>query len=1686
MSNYHAEEGLKLLNALVPENNPYAFKLDEDGNPVRPILVLCNRNGDKINVIENVCNVKQVFSFSSVFELSFDVYEYANGKRCSVWDEIKDFRLVYLPQYKLWFEIYVTTKDDNGLTKSISATHLNEAELSVVNLYGIEINTEDDLKLHSYAPTVFFNADKTELSLIHRLLNKMPHYQIIHVDKSLMNLQRNFEFDDVSIMDAFDEIAEECECVFIFGEGVDDDNSITRTISVYDMLDYCEDCGERGEFDDGFCTKCSSTNIVSRYGMDTNVFISNENLANELIYSNDTDSIKNCFHFEAGDDLMTAAIMDCNMGSSYVWYIPEETRLCMSPELQERLLQYDADSVYYTDEHVSTFDSAVTSSYNDVIFKYKTKNEELETIFSITGYAPLIENYYRTVDLKNYLQTSMMPTTTLDETSAGEQITLLTTDNMSPIGVEKLSTLSVSTADSAVKNYAKVYIDSSKYNIKISDSTLNENKWKGFITLVSFSDEDDTATTLMNIVFNEDVEVFTKQKIDKLLAKQEEVPNGVVSLFNLSLDDFANEITNHSRDNLDLFYKCGEDVINLLIEDGHYKTDSELRDSLYIPTTQKIKALQDEIVVREQEIDSVISMQNALKDTIDIINKKMSMESYLGDLWVEYISYRREDNYSNTNYISDGLTNKEIILQAQLFHKAMLREIKKSATLQHSIETSLKNLLILPEFKPILYKFQLANWIRIKIDGIVYKLRLDSYTVDYEDLSNLSVTFTDIRDQNSVIAQVKRTFAQNKSKSSTYSSTARQMVSNQPIVSTTTGVLVRNYSDDFNNFKTGQIRVLSTGIYYTDDNWNTVQGVRETIAATQDKLSQIIAGAGGIFTTEEEQPDGSKIYYLHNKANLSDSETIWKMTSDAFGVSTDGGKTWNAGLTVDGEMITKILTTVGINANWINSGALNVTDDNGNVVFHVGIDDKTVILNGDSVFINSDGLTMGDAIDMAKSLAISISPAVHIIETNTDGSYDSFPETFSTVTVKFGRADVTSASTYSMRKTNGVECEFDKPTRKLTITELTTDSAEIFLTANYLGIESTVQLSIIKQKAIFSITEIKNYYNVSDSESVAPTEWFDSNIPAMTNEKRYLWSYEVTTYSDKTTNTTKPRVIGVYGDKGDSGNSVSVKETTITYAQSENGKIPPSEGWDDIIPTAEAGKYMWTKTIVLYSDDTKSEFCSVTRNGINGIDGEDGKSNYIHYAYATSADGSSGFSTSDSTDKTYIGVCTTSDMTDPTTPSSYSWSLMKGTDGKSAAITASKNEDGSVTITTVDPATGEKSVTVDAGENGTSIYIKSRSVEYTSSTSGTIAPETGWKESIPDVLEGEYLWTKTVVTYSDDTYTTSFSVGYKGTNGRGLVSVTEYYLVSSKSSGVTTDEITETEIPTMSETNRYLWNCEILHYSDGTSSEKTTPVIIGVYGAKGQTGVGIISIIPLYYCSASQSMPDYPQDNVIETGTDAYELWSRSVPIAYDVYQFYFQCNQVEYDNGTYAWTEIISNDAVQIANNAQNTAESANNTASTNTGRIDTVNDKLDLVDERTTDLEGDVSRIDTSIDNTNSKIDDLRNDTSDSLDALKKELLDELNDYRTSVEQYMKFNSTDGLILGATGKEDGSESPFKTVIDNTSMQFKEDNETIAYITNRQLNITSAVITDLTVGNFLFHSRGENQGLSIIWKGSE
>ena len=123
---------------------------------------------------------------------------------------------------------------------------------------------------------------------------------------------------------------------------------------------------------------------------------------------------------------------------------------------------------------------------------------------------------------------------------------------------------------------------------------------------------------------------------------------------------------------------------------------------------------------------------------------------------------------------------------------------------------------------------------------------------------------------------------------------------------------------------------------------------------TAEILNNELQNASGLFQTTQTQPDGSTIYFLHDKKTLEESQVVIKVTAQAIGISTDGGSTYPTGITVDGEAIVSILQSVGINADWINTGTLKVGGkDNGNGLIQVY--DK----NGDLLGkINNEGLTI--------------------------------------------------------------------------------------------------------------------------------------------------------------------------------------------------------------------------------------------------------------------------------------------------------------------------------------------------------------------------------------------------------------------------------------------------------------------------------------------------------------------------------------------------------------------------------------------------------------------------------------------------------------------------------------------------------------------------------------------------------
>lgn len=357
---------------------------------------------------------------------------------------------------------------------------------------------------------------------------------------------------------------------------------------------------------------------------------------------------------------------------------------------------------------------------------------------------------------------------------------------------------------------------------------------------------------------------------------------------------------------------------------------------------------------------------------------------------------------------------------------------------------------------------------------------------------------------------------------------------------------------------------------------------------------------------------------------------------------------------------------------------------------------------------------------------------------------------------------------------------------------------------------------------------------------------------------------------------------GLQGDKGDQGiqgpKGADGKDGKTTYFHIKYSAVsnPTSASQMTETPSKYIGTYVdFTQTD---SDDPKKYSWQQLegsqgpqgKQGISGTNGADGKTSYLHIKYSN--DGGKPFTGNSGEDiGAYIGTCVDYAKDDPTSVGTYKWAKIKGEAG----------------------AKGDK------GDTGKG--VKSTSVAYQVSTSGTTVPTGTWSGSVPSASAGQYLWTRTIITYTDDTTSTIYSVGRmgtngaNGTNGKSIGSVVNYYLATASSSGVTTATSGwTTAVQSVSAAKKYLWNYEVVKYTDGTVASTTAPCIIGSYGDRGSkgdkgdtgsTGNGIKSITEHYAVSASNS--------TVPTS------WSSTVPTMTESNKYLWNYETITYTNGT-------------------------------------------------------------------------------------------------------------------------------------------------------------------------------------------
>ena len=274
---------------------------------------------------------------------------------------------------------------------------------------------------------------------------------------------------------------------------------------------------------------------------------------------------------------------------------------------------------------------------------------------------------------------------------------------------------------------------------------------------------------------------------------------------------------------------------------------------------------------------------------------------------------------------------------------------------------------------------------------------------------------------------------------------------------------------------------------------------------------------------------------------------------------------------------------------------------------------------------------------------------------------------------------------------------------------------------------------------------------------------------------------------------------------------VGINSTQVKYGVSASATTQPTSWFDDL-PVANDGEYLWTRTVIDYTDPSKEDTVTYTyakqgRKGETGTAGSSVTVSSIQYQEGASA--------------TTAPTGTWSNAVVAVADGKYLWSKTTFSDSKVAYGVAKQGSSGR----------GVSKIT--------EYYLAS------TASSGVTTSTSGWTPTIQTIDSSKrYLWNYEIVTYTDDTTSSTTpiiigvfgSTGATGATGKGIQSVTEYYLASASSSGVVTSTAGwTTTMQTLTATNKYLWNYELITYTDNTTST-IAPVIIGVYGDKGATG----------------------------------------------------------------------------------------------------------------------------------------------------------------------------------------------------------------------------------------------------------
>ena len=396
-----------------------------------------------------------------------------------------------------------------------------------------------------------------------------------------------------------------------------------------------------------------------------------------------------------------------------------------------------------------------------------------------------------------------------------------------------------------------------------------------------------------------------------------------------------------------------------------------------------------------------------------------------------------------------------------------------------------------------------------------------------------------------------------------------------------------------------------------------------------ERLANTLKESGGLYMTEDPQDDGSVIYYMHNKPTLEESDIVWKLTAEAIGISTDGGKTYPYGFTVTGEMITRLLYAEGINASYINAGALIVRDTNGKIIFSADIDNNQIVIDGASVRIGASPLD-----GLLNSMQGQIDGNINTWTGAPAPTLSNYPanEWLTDTEMSKHVGDLYyDGDSHAYRFRNDGKGYYWERLKDTDVTKALQDSEDALAAAK----QAQEAAALAKNMTL----QLSNEYQGVSVDSDGNYGTFPSNV---STQAVVMYGTQDITSDCKFTIIKSDSVTGIWNN--------SAKTYTVTGLSAD-------DGWVDVRAT-----YLSALTVTKRFSISKIYAGNDGKNGLPGEPGRDGKTSYTHIAYANSADGKTDFSVSDS-NREYIGIYVDFELQDSTNPDDYAWTLVKGADG---------------------------------------------------------------------------------------------------------------------------------------------------------------------------------------------------------------------------------------------------------------------------------------------------------------------------------------------------------------------------------------------------------------------------------------